>query len=416
MATGDEIQGIATTEEADYKPLWGIEFIARFTHWLDEFTMANSAIIMMVAILAIGTDVAFGGHIFDGNKLMLFGIGTITVLGVETQSRTMLRRGKMAWDANKTGTAIWWWFITAPIIAMLFLTTWLWFLEHTQNISETQALAEIGISYWAFTLMRAGIFVFLFVLTGVNYYVRQRAKKRAHKDVKQEMLNEIDLAPVKAKLAQARALVDAANMQRVRGAGAALLRGDYGRLSEQDDVVAPAPSFAAVPASYVSVAPVAQHTAPPIQLTPYIPTMQNYNGNGGPRVGMGDDTLPPNGGGNGSKRGPGRPRKKVSEILADTPMPVERAPQSGILNAQQEQRAKAVEALQGWLLGMSQGIVRGEIVEEPTGVDAHDYLVTCGLAPKQANTSRKWLALAIQQLQSKGVVIQWSQPATATVG
>jgi len=286
---------------------------------------------------------------------------------------------------------------------MLFLTTWMWFLEHTQNISEAQALAQIGISFWLFTLMRAGIFAFLFVMTGVNYYVAQRAKKRAHSAIKQDMQEEIELAPYKAKLAQARALVDAANVQRMRGAGAALLRGDYGRLTEQDEAPAPMPSYSVAPISYAPVAPVQQ----PPQLVP-------FRGSQPAKVRGSDDTLPPSGGNGSGKRKVGRPRTTVSTMLSTTPpTPLQRASQSGKLKAQREQ---AVGYLQGWLLGMSQAITRGEVVEEPTSVDAHEYLKGINLAPKAVATSRGWLNIAIENLRNEGVTIDWSQPAMAANG
>lgn len=414
MSTGDEIQGIATTEEAQYKPLWGIEFIARFTHWLDEFTMANSAIIMMMAILAIATDAMLGGALFNANNMALAIVGIITALGIETQARTMLRRGKIAWDANKTGTAIWWWIVTAPIIAMLFQTVWMWFLERTQGVSEARSLAEIGVSYWFFTLERAGIFVFLFTMSGVNYYIRQKTLKRSHKAIKQDMLDEIDLAPVKERLMAARQRQDALALRRVRGVGAALIRGDYGDV-DVDKEVAPGGSihgnnansaiddYVPVPASYIP-------PAEPIQLAPYRPTIASYNGNGN------DDTLPP-GGGNGGGRKRGRPRQTVSQLLADSSAPG-RAGNSGVLNsgATKAQREQAVELLKAWLLGMSQKIARGEVIEEPTGVDAHEYLQDNDLAPKAVATSRGWLAKAIQELREQGHVISWYQPAATTVG
>lgn len=405
MSTGDEIQGIPSAEEYDEKPLWGIEAISRLTHWIDEFTMANSAIIMMAAVLAIGADALMNGALFSGNNGALTIIGVITALGIETQARTMLRRGKIAWDNNRSGTAIFWWLVTAPIVAMLFQTVWMWFLERTQSVTEAQALAEIGISYYFFTLERAAIFVFLFVMSGVNYYIRHKARKRAHKDVKQDMLDEIDLAPVQAKLAQARALVDAANVQRVRGAGAALFRGDYGRLAQQDDdEFAPAAAYSVAPISY---APVPQ-PQPPVALVP-------YRGGKASVVNGGDDTLPPSGGNGGrGKRPVGRPRVTVNQMLTTTPpTSLERASNSGKLKAQREE---AVGFLQGWLLGMSQAIARGEMVEQPTSVDAHEYLKGMNLAPKAVATSRAWLNIAIANLRNNGVTIDWSHPAMAANG
>ena len=409
--------GVATVEESPQGKLFGIRAITVFSHWLDEFTMANSAIIMAFAILAIVADAMLASKLLGYQGFVLAAVAIITALGTETQARTMLRRGKMAWDANKIGTAIFWWVVTAPIAVMLFVTVWMWFLEHTENVSESIALGQLGISYWAFTQARAAIFVFLFVMSGVNYYLPPQQQKRKVADVERDMHEQIRLAPTRARLAEAMAdaraieinakqRIDAANLRRVRNAGQAAFKGVHAVTDYQEQ-----PDFAASVASYqvnnpVSLVPAQQ---PPVQLVQY--QSQPHH-----RVRGDDDTLPPTTPPNGPKRRPGRPRTPVRDILANTPAPQSSSvsgPLGGTFNAAEQARRTQIDSLKGWLKGMSQALARGEIVSEPTAVDAHQYLLSCGNAPKTAPTSRKRLVAAIAELEREGVSLEWPQLAAA---
>lgn len=409
--------GVATVEESSQGKLWAIREITILSHWLDEFTMANSAIIMAIAILAIAADAMLASKLLGFSGFILGGVAIITALGIETQARTMLRRGKIAWDSGKIGTAIWWWVVTAPIAAMLFITVWMWFLEHTENVSESVALNQIGISYEQFTVWRAAIFVFLFVMSGVNYYLAPHKVQRKHTDVLRDMNQRLEMLPIEAKLAQAQAeakairiqaaqRVDAARLRRGRAAGQGLFQGVNNVAEYQEPAQFPGNGYVAQSASYAPVSYGSAAPAPVLQLTS---PRKPVNGS--------DDTLPPNGGGNGGKPRPrGRPRITVDQML-NTPSPVQPSPASGkLVSMSNSQRAQAVGFLKGWMLGMSQAIARGEVQEAPTGVDAHEYLMGMNLAPKTAATSRKWLNIAIAELRNEGHSIEWSQPAVATVG
>lgn len=156
----------------------GIAAISHFGHWIDEFTLTFSSVLMTFALILISVNSITDNRMMNNPIYTLFTLVLIGV-GIETVGRTILRRSKMSWEDGKRLASVLWAVAALPPLAAAFILVSIFFLVRTISISQEEAMRMLNIQpvFWAFG--RSVVFVYLIVLSIFADYREHVAKKRA---------------------------------------------------------------------------------------------------------------------------------------------------------------------------------------------------------------------------------------------
>lgn len=395
-----------TTTTVTHRPLWLVHEVTVLAHWVDEFTMAWSALFLGFVGAMVALDQMT--HLVSHLPILLNLTGIAAAIGIETQGRTLIRRGKMAWDHDRRSVAIWWMVGAAPIMAVLFQLAWAFMLQYSESITEVQALEQIGIAPSFMNFERAAILVYLIIMSGFVYYTRPKASLQEKIAAKREeaAMSELDAEVIVAQQKKRDAMAWAA-----RQTTAAALTGRYSH--QALNTPNPAMSVQAAHTSAVDRAlsgSFGNTVAPSTSFFSIEPIGDDDNNDDDHDPEPTPPTQPRRARNSGSLNGMGTRGRPSLPITAynGSHYTEEMGASRNMLNLIN------VKDVKDFLQGESRRFTLGQRTTVPTQQEVLWYLNSCGYGLKTINNSVKSaIANALHSLAQDGVTLAWDKEVAA---
>lgn len=179
--------------------------IAATIRWVEELVSLLSGPLLSIGLAIALIDLLTGGGLLRAFPALLYGWGLCQAIGIDSQLVATWDRVRMSGRRKH-----WWAVIGYTILGLAlayvgFLSAETFGLQQAFGLSETDALARLGIDAASWQLQRAVLAVFLVALSGFTRYHAPAKQKQSAEDERATLERELELEPLRQQLRKAKA-------------------------------------------------------------------------------------------------------------------------------------------------------------------------------------------------------------------
>lgn len=190
----------------DAATLWGLGVLATVLHWFEEFLNTINGLALMLGAGIAVTDLLTDGQLSRLSDGFIYTWAISQALGIEVQLLSAFARARRAQRTGATGAMIGWLFLGVILLLVTFLAGYVYSLVRTEHISTDVALAQLGISTFAFLGVRALLAAGLVALSGWTRYVGAPKVLRSADEEIAAIERQAKIAAAKAQYRQQQAV------------------------------------------------------------------------------------------------------------------------------------------------------------------------------------------------------------------
>ena len=213
--------------------LWGLGLLAAILSWFEEFLNTINGLALMIGAGIAVTDLLTDGQLSRLSDAFVYAWAVSQALGIEVQLLSAFARARQAQRTGATGAMIGWLFLGVILLLVTFLAGYVYSLVRTEHISTDLALAQLGISTFAFLGVRALLAAGLVALSGWTSYVSTPTVPRSADE-------EVAAIERQAKVAAAKAQYRRQQAANVVGIAKAAATAAFSREDHENDLGSPA--------------------------------------------------------------------------------------------------------------------------------------------------------------------------------
>jgi hypothetical protein len=199
-------------------PLLGA--IAGVIRWIEELVSLLSGPLLSVGLAIALIDLLTGGGLLRSFPELLYAWGVCQAVGIDAQLVATWDRCRLALRAGHWWTAIGLVVLGVALGYVGFLSAEAFGLQQAFGLSESDALARLGIDAASWQLQRAILAVFLVALSGFTRYHAPPKAKQSLEDERAALAREIELEPLRQRLRAQKAVGGAALVRQALSAAA----------------------------------------------------------------------------------------------------------------------------------------------------------------------------------------------------
>lgn len=190
----------------------------------DQATISVSAYLLGLTLLLSSSDAMMGGHWIKNNSRIMLAFSILQGVGIEAQIRGAAHRMRDALHEHRTFAVFGWLMIALCVGLVAVEALWMFGVEHSDGLTETQAFATLHLTSHAWWLERAILGVILIFLGAFAPYRRPKINLGTEEELAQ-LKHDLTLNPLRTQLAYSNAELNAARVQGVKQVAASALRG-----------------------------------------------------------------------------------------------------------------------------------------------------------------------------------------------
>lgn len=149
-----------------HRPPFLIGGIADLLRWFELLIFTISAPVLTVATVIAVVDLLTGGRLLASQPNLVFAFGVALAIGIDSQLPAACERVRDAWESKRVLALLLWAVIALWTGAVIYTALRVFSIEQAQHVSETEALALIGIDPNLFSSQRDLLAVVLLGLSG----------------------------------------------------------------------------------------------------------------------------------------------------------------------------------------------------------------------------------------------------------
>lgn len=180
-----------------HKPPFLIGPIADLLRWFELLIFTISAPVLTVATVIAVVDLLTGGRLLATQPRLVFAFGVALAVGIDSQLPAACERVRDAWESKRFFTLILWAVIALWTGFVIYTALRVFSIEQAQHVSETDALAIIGIDPALFASQRDLLAV---VLLGLSGFARVKARAVSRAEEREQLQRELELEPMRQQL------------------------------------------------------------------------------------------------------------------------------------------------------------------------------------------------------------------------
>jgi hypothetical protein len=184
--------------------LWGLGVLATTIRWIEELLNTLNGIALMLGAGIAVTDLLISGALSRLSIWFVFTWAISQAVGIEVQLLGSFARARQAQRTGSTGAMIGWLLLGLVLLGATVIAGYTYALVRAENISTEAALAQLGISNFAFLGIRAVLAAGLVGLSGWTRYVDQRVPQTADEAIA-SIERQMKIDAVKAQRTRQRA-------------------------------------------------------------------------------------------------------------------------------------------------------------------------------------------------------------------
>ena len=187
--------------------------IAAFLRWTEELVFLLSGPGLTVAAGIAVTSLLTHGALLNGHSWILSTWALLTAVGCESQLVGTFDKLRHAVIHRHGWQIVGWLLLGLALGYITFVSVMVFGFSQSQGLNEAQSLARLGISAAAWQWQRSLLSVGLVALAGFNRY---RPEVKTLQDEKAELRRELELTPIRQRLAEMKAVGAVQTFQSVR--------------------------------------------------------------------------------------------------------------------------------------------------------------------------------------------------------
>lgn len=200
----------------DERPLFLLGPIAATLRWLEELANLLSGPLLVAGLAIALIDLLTDGQLLTAVPALLYAWAIAQAIGVDAQLVGAWDRAKRAMLHRQWWALLGLLVLGAVLAYVAFIAGWVFAVQQASHISESAALASLGMSATAWLWQRVGVSVFLVCLSGWTRY--RTPRQTSIDDERAKIERELTLEPLRQQLRHTR-------LAGVRDAASALVGG-----------------------------------------------------------------------------------------------------------------------------------------------------------------------------------------------